>query len=120
LNRTHLVEVELVKTLSITSGPLAQPAPFPFSAAIEFLYDQNFPNNHREITFLNGCKIDSINVWEGPAKLTLLFSKVFSYTSTGLISSVLATKFPSGSKLLKTLNRDVSGKIISVDRVFTP
>jgi hypothetical protein len=107
-------------------GPPGPPGDLPVTLEIELTLSRFYPNVHKEILY-GATDFDDdadvplrIDTWDSSSKLNLIFTKVFEYGPDSKILTITSTYLPTGAKIVKTINRDSSGRFISVDRTFTP
>lgn len=89
---------------------------FPPGASLELAWDQHYPSNYSETTYL-AAKIQKVDIWNSPAKTTLVITKEYFYTGD-LITGVLVTNHVLGSTMTKTVTYN-AGIVSSVNRIFT-
>ncbi len=122
--RTKDTERIVVRSLP-APGPPGPPGDLPVTLEIELTLSRFYPNAHREIVYgLVDPDGDSdvvirIDTYDSTSKINLIFSKVFGYDLNYRIQIITTTYVATGAKIVKTISRDSSGKILGVDRSFT-
>ena len=82
---------------------------------LELCFNQAYNTAYHEPVEVNGL-ITQINIYDTPAKGTLLFSKIFNRTG-GSLSSIVITDETNGTSLTKTFTF-VDGKWISTNKTY--
>lgn len=114
------VETERIVIRQVPApGPAGPPGSIPLSFQTELELDVLYPNSFKEILY-TGELVSQIFIWDSPAKLFKIFSKVFIYNTIGRITQVTTTLELVGSKIVKIINYDSTNRILSVDKQYTP
>lgn len=87
---------------------------------VELEWDQLYPSFYTEIVYDINDRVDYVDMWESPAKVTHLFNKVFTYGVGSQISKVVITHVPDGQILQKDFTYDINGFVTNVLRTYTP
>ena len=96
--------IDLIPPVTGEPGPMGPPGPKGESGTNEVgelygMFKQEFNNSWTEYTKSNGNLV-KIEIWDGPGKLTKLFTKEFFY-SNGNLSRVELIDHVSGKQLIK-------------------
>ena len=87
---------------------------------VELEWDQLYPSFYLEVTYDISDRVTQVDSWESPAKVTQLFSKVFTYGVGSQITQVVITHVPDGQVLQKNFTYDINGFVTNVSRTYTP
>ena len=123
--RTKDTERIVVRSLP-APGPPGPPGDLPITLEIELTLSRFYPNAHREIIYgLVDPDGDSdipirIDTYDSSSKINLIFTKAFDYDANFKVKTITTTYIATSAKIVKTILRDSSGKILGVDRLYTP
>ena len=82
---------------------------------LELCFNQAYNSAYHEPVETNGV-ITQINIYDTPAKGTLLFSKIFNRVG-GVLSSIVITDETNGTSLTKTFTFS-NGKLMSTSKTY--
>ena len=91
---------------------------FPDPLSLELAFDINNPSFYTEPTYNMG-KITRSDIWDSPSKTLHIFSKVYTYTGPNLTQVVITREY-DGKTLTKNITYDMSNRVVSINRTYTP
>lgn len=90
------------------------------SDIIDLTFKTAYTTYYHELQYDSATSnLSAVQIYEDNTKITHLFEKLLTYTSTALLTGILITDKVNNNTLTKTLTYDVNGNLISTTRIYT-